>query len=518
MNTNLANKYSQKIALGLLVCFALFLLSASSFISISFAQQSNNSQGSNSSNNNALVVPSQYPTIQSAINAAKSGDTVKVLPGVYTDQLFINKSITLLGSGAPVTIIKAPNTLVLDSFGVPWGTHIAHGATVTISGFTFASGSTPYAPCLTVTICGVIGVDGGATLYLSSSVIEYYGLTAGVWVGLDNASCGFRFPYPCSALSIGHAFVTKVDFVLPPITTKNGIFDGLYDTFGSTLQVSYSIIQGRIDTHFEQSDDVAMDTGSTVSITHDTLIGGTPIGGAPDDHVVISYNTIEPTGLSHFGNCGCAAVAAIQTDWGSHLTITYNTIIGSANLLAGISLVASANASDPTIAYVAHNSISNVQCTGEAGRPAGYCGANTFTKNPAPAIIVEPQNLTCGCGGSYPQITPNKITITDNQIQSSDIGIELEGVQNCCVVSNNVIAQSTDYGLYGADGNYTFSNNEIVGGLYGVTAVAGLGVFFSSPSANTRITMDGDIIKGTSIATTLIQTLPPYTAKVVFKK
>jgi len=45
----------------------------------------------------ALVVPTQFPTIQAAINAASSGNTVKVLPGTYTEQITINKNLTLMG-------------------------------------------------------------------------------------------------------------------------------------------------------------------------------------------------------------------------------------------------------------------------------------------------------------------------------------------------------------------------------------------------------------------------------------
>ena len=59
----------------------------------------------------ALVVPTQFPTIQAAINAAKSGNTIKVLPGVYTEQITITKSLVLVGSGVINTVIKAPAVL-----------------------------------------------------------------------------------------------------------------------------------------------------------------------------------------------------------------------------------------------------------------------------------------------------------------------------------------------------------------------------------------------------------------------
>lgn len=49
----------------------------------------------------------QFTTIQAAINAASSGDTVKVWPGTYsTEQINLNKNIVLAGSGCENTIIN----------------------------------------------------------------------------------------------------------------------------------------------------------------------------------------------------------------------------------------------------------------------------------------------------------------------------------------------------------------------------------------------------------------------------
>ena len=50
-----------------------------------------------------LLVPSQYPTIQAAVNAASPGDTILVGPGVYFEQVSIGKSVTIVGSGATRT-------------------------------------------------------------------------------------------------------------------------------------------------------------------------------------------------------------------------------------------------------------------------------------------------------------------------------------------------------------------------------------------------------------------------------
>ncbi|MEA3296824.1 MAG: hypothetical protein U9R56_03050 [candidate division Zixibacteria bacterium] len=55
-------------------------------------------------------VPSDYPTIQSAIDASSDGDTVLVAPGTYEEEVnFLGKSIKLLSEeGAEATTILAP--------------------------------------------------------------------------------------------------------------------------------------------------------------------------------------------------------------------------------------------------------------------------------------------------------------------------------------------------------------------------------------------------------------------------
>ena len=64
-------------------------------------------------------VPSQYPTIQSAINACVNGDRVMIAPGTYSGGLTItNKSITLSGTSAvrsDVHLLSSGTTLTMTS-------------------------------------------------------------------------------------------------------------------------------------------------------------------------------------------------------------------------------------------------------------------------------------------------------------------------------------------------------------------------------------------------------------------
>lgn len=66
----------------------------------------------------------QYKTIQSAVDAAKIGDTIKVASGTYKENVRINKGVSILG-------VKYPK---VDGFYYASAEHFSNGAT-TINGF-----------------------------------------------------------------------------------------------------------------------------------------------------------------------------------------------------------------------------------------------------------------------------------------------------------------------------------------------------------------------------------------------
>src|SRR5205085_12069537 len=103
-----------------------------------------------------------FNTIQAAVTASSPGDTIIVCPGGYSEQVTINKSLTLTGSSAT---IQAPGTLAGDMNVVDV---TGPATTVTMSDF-IVSGPGPSG-------CGSIhtgiAVLGGATLNLSDTTVR----------------------------------------------------------------------------------------------------------------------------------------------------------------------------------------------------------------------------------------------------------------------------------------------------------------------------------------------------------
>ncbi len=105
-----------------------------------------------------LLVPSaSYPTVQSAINAAATGDTVSVAAGIYSENLvFPAKDFYLLGAGPGLSVIDGMQAASCMSFQQGPVTH----ATV-IEGFTLMNGLGE----LIFLGSGLIRVGGGVFIY-----------------------------------------------------------------------------------------------------------------------------------------------------------------------------------------------------------------------------------------------------------------------------------------------------------------------------------------------------------------
>ena len=76
-----------------------------------------------------IIVPDDYPTIQAAINAAGTRDTVCVKDGKYPESLTLNRSVSLVGENVQNAVICGGGQALV-------GIHVTPGGNITIEDFT----------------------------------------------------------------------------------------------------------------------------------------------------------------------------------------------------------------------------------------------------------------------------------------------------------------------------------------------------------------------------------------------
>lgn len=68
-----------------------------------------------SSSTMAINVPEDFATIQAAIDAASSGDVVRVAAGTYLESIVMKDGVSVIGAGADVTTIQSGGTVVVGA-------------------------------------------------------------------------------------------------------------------------------------------------------------------------------------------------------------------------------------------------------------------------------------------------------------------------------------------------------------------------------------------------------------------
>ena len=93
---------------------------------------------------NAVInVPAEYPTIQAAIDAAMTGDTILVADGTYKGPG--NREIDFLGKAVVLKSKNGPNKSIIDCESAGRGVYFRHGEGpgAVLEGFTITNGSVP---------------------------------------------------------------------------------------------------------------------------------------------------------------------------------------------------------------------------------------------------------------------------------------------------------------------------------------------------------------------------------------
>jgi len=241
-----------------------------------------------------LTVPTQFATIQVAIDAAVNGDTVEVLPGIYFERIdFGGKAITVRSTGG-----AAATTLDGSGIFAPNGPNAvvrfddAEGADSMLQGFTvtgaesFSSGFSIYATGATPTLADCVIRDNQSSL------------GGGYSGGGSLINCEFRN----NIGSVGGAVYGTADVLGCLIENNLSVFGpggGIHATGPCT------ILDCRI---------LFNSTG------FDSYDGGGIYGPASISYCLVAGNFIQPTGFSAHG-AGIQGAASVD-----HCTVVNNSI------------------------------------------------------------------------------------------------------------------------------------------------------------------------------------------------
>ena len=433
-------------------------------------------------------------SIQAAINAAHSGETILLAPCTYVQQLTIDKSVNIVGAGTGKTIIQSPAVLTTDVYGNSWTIELGNAAAVSVSGVTVLV----TLQCLVVNpltglpyASGGIGVGGSASLNLESAVVTTTGLAEGATCtgGVSTYGTGVDFGLdyvvgtPSASALLGYGEVSQVTVsgfgfggagvevggladapagsyalisqstIFLSANANPGLAAVCVGCGGSanTATIDHDIVDGQAATY---ADAVASTGGSSVAVTRSTILGST--GGCGVCASFSGLATVEySTVLAGVGGAG------LFGGYGGSLVALHDLILGNTSasipfglLSVGVYLVFAQSAT------VSDNTIGQFECEYSPTYVSdGLCGPDWATQFQAAAI----DNIA----GS-----PGPFIETNNLIYSSDVGVFSWDGCSQCTVTGNVVVDPVDYGLDGIDGSYSFGPDVIIGGMYGVASIA----------------------------------------------
>jgi hypothetical protein len=292
----------------------------------------------------------QFPTIQQAINAVPANSLIDICPGVYAEQLSINKSVTLTGisSGtADGVVIVSPGAGLLAnatslSSGDPLTAHvwILGPATVNFNNLTLDSLNNGITGCGPV----LIGI-----LYQNATGTANHIVTRNQWVGdteMGNLSgCQSGLGVFVQSGNSGTSTVTVENSSIHDYQ-KNGITG---NELGTTITVTNNDIVGQGATPGAAENGVQIAFGAAGSVTGNLVVDDV---WAPDTVTdpgdaaagILIYDTTGALSIKNntVGNTQYGIVVDTDTGDPGSATVTGNKVFGT-RIFDGIDVCSNSN-------------------------------------------------------------------------------------------------------------------------------------------------------------------------------
>lgn len=421
----------------------------------------------------------EFATIQSAINAANTGDTVLVDPGIYQEQLTISKSITVeADSGCDQrcqgnsAIILAPTNLAAPTVADPGAiVHITgSGVCADVSGFVIeGAAATSTTPAGDANLLYGVRVDGSANAVISFNTIANIVDASGLVNGDLSSSFGV-------GVSVGNAGDSD---------------DGL------GAQVGTAIISLNNITNYQRGGIVVSNTGSSAAIALNSIVGTSVSPADSITGVEISEGAVGLVSLNAISNntnnanqssgdgCGVLLFAP-----GQGTTVAANAIYGNDYGVFGDSVVA--NSCGQGISFSYNAQFSGDSCTSFSLGAFNGCGVSYQSGQGTVPYLgffgnnygVFGNNFAGGACGGQGGISVSSNIITGNTFN----GIELDNSSGVTISGNYASSNGGSTLYYGDGGIYLYqSTNNIITNNQTLNNY-GSGIFMDVGSAGNTIT------------------------------
>jgi parallel beta-helix repeat protein len=284
----------------------------SAFLAIAAVMAAAMAGPAQAANHRVLIVPRDFGTIQAAVDAAAPGDTVSVSPGTYTEQVVINKDLTVHGSGPTATVIKAPAGLA--AYGVNTNTSTPLAAIVRVGQHA------------KVHVSG-LGVSGPVPC---TSVDEGIGVVEDASLDLSDARISDLISPGCSGEAYGIVFGVSPSYAIDGVaggTTASGrVSHVVVDTF----QTAGIIVVGPYGR-----------SPSRVTLSDNTVTAGIPVDPAEQVGIWVRLNAVGQVtgntvsgGVCTYDGCGPDFISQFQSfaaivEGGGGSTFTGNHLSGA---------------------------------------------------------------------------------------------------------------------------------------------------------------------------------------------
>jgi hypothetical protein len=301
-------------------------------------------------------VPTNYPTIQAAVNAAPTSTTIHIGAGTYNEAVTVSKQLTLIGAGA-TTIVTPPSGVGI--------TVAANGVTIQSLKVTGASGSGVYASGvsnLTLTSVESDGNGNGAT----GSGVDVKGIAGtSVFTGIvanNNHAHGLAIGSGSTGVSVSGGTFTGNGQTGDP-TTGGGII--VYANAGTTT--SGTSISGTVNSNTNKTAGIYLECDPTGHV-NTTTIGATGTTTLNDNGSTSgTYGTGGAAVLVH-GPCDHTTIKATS--------VNHNIVIPTAGLVVLGTDAAGANS--PTNTTVYNSTLTGFSLTSPAGTMKATGNAQTL--------------------------------------------------------------------------------------------------------------------------------------------